>query len=72
MDEINEIKCNVAMNWVYQLQNEYMWNSGTSGEGVILRKAPKQFLSCPPDLQTVRGGLYDAACELNAKVGSSQ
>ncbi|KAI4145989.1 MAG: hypothetical protein LQ341_002212 [Variospora aurantia] len=68
MEEVNEIKCVVAMNWVYQLQNEYMWNSGSLGEGVIMRKAPRQFISCPPELTTVRGGLFDAAAELNSRL----
>ena len=68
MDEVNEIKSVVAMNWVYQLQNEYMWNSGSLGEGVIMRKAARQFIACPPELTTIRGGLFDAAAELNAKV----
>ncbi|KAI4212163.1 MAG: hypothetical protein LQ351_005032 [Letrouitia transgressa] len=68
MEEINEIKCVVALNWVYQLQNEYMWNSGTPSEGVVMRKTPRQFLSCPPDLSAVRGGFFDAICELNVKV----
>ncbi|KAL8704034.1 MAG: hypothetical protein Q9201_002806 [Fulgogasparrea decipioides] len=68
MEEVNEIKCVVAMNWVYQLQNEYMWNSGTLTEGVIMRKSPRQFIACPPELTTVRGGLFDAAAELNSKI----
>ncbi|KAI4124414.1 MAG: hypothetical protein LQ338_004805 [Usnochroma carphineum] len=68
MEEVNEIKCVVAMNWVYQLQNEYMWNSGSLGEGVVMRKAPRQFIACPPELTSVRGGLFDAAAELNAKL----
>ncbi|KAL8693957.1 MAG: hypothetical protein Q9218_001315 [Villophora microphyllina] len=68
MDEVNEIKCVVAMNWVYQLQNEYMWNSGSLGEGVIMRKAARQYIACPPELTSVRGGLFDAAAELNSKI----
>ena len=68
MEEVNEIKCSVAMNWVFQLQNEYMWNGGSLGEGVVMRKAPRQFIACPPELITVRGGLFEAAAELNSKV----
>ncbi|KAL9005472.1 MAG: hypothetical protein Q9188_001750 [Gyalolechia gomerana] len=68
MEEVNEIKCVVAMNWVYQLQNEYMWNGGSLGEGVIMRKAARQFIACPPELTTIRGGLFDAAAQLNSRV----
>ncbi|KAI4203022.1 MAG: hypothetical protein LQ346_001869 [Caloplaca aetnensis] len=68
MEEVNEIKCVVAMNWVYQLQNEYMWNSGSLGEGVVMRKAPRQFIACPPELTSIRGGFFDAAAELNTRL----
>ncbi|KAL8918292.1 MAG: hypothetical protein Q9208_007460 [Pyrenodesmia sp. 3 TL-2023] len=68
MEEVNEIKCVVAMNWVYQLQNEYMWNSGSLGEGVVMRRAARQFIACPPELTTIRGGFFDAAAELNTRL----
>ena len=66
--EIAEIKSNVAINWVYQLQGENMWNNRGPGEGVVLRKAHKEFIACPMELATVSGGLFEAATELNAKV----
>ncbi|KAI4094789.1 MAG: hypothetical protein LQ344_002035 [Seirophora lacunosa] len=68
MEEVNEIRSVVAMNWVYQLQNENMWNNGTLGEGVIMRKAPRHFIACPQELTTIRGGLFDAAAELNSRL----
>lgn len=45
-----------------------MWSSGSVGEGVVLRKTYKAFVSCPAELSFSTGGLFDAACELNAKV----
>jgi hypothetical protein len=66
--DIDEIKSAVAISWVYQLQNENMWNSHSGAEGVVLRKAPRQFVACPDDLMFSRGGLFDAASELNARV----
>lgn len=66
--DIDEIKSAVAISWVYQLQNENMWNSHNGAEGVVLRKAPRQFIACPNDLIFSRGGLFDAASELNARV----
>lgn len=45
-----------------------MWTSGSVGEGVVLRKAYKAYVSCPAELRFTTGGLFDAACELNVKV----
>lgn len=66
--DVDEIKNAIAINWVYQVQNENMWSGNTGAEGVVLRKAPKQFIACPDELTSERGGLFDAASELNAKV----
>lgn len=68
-EHIDDIKSDIAINWVYNLQNKRMWSSGSAGEGVVLRKAFKAFVACPAELRFSTGGLFDAACELNAKVG---
>lgn len=68
-EHIDDIKSDIAINWAYNLQNKRMWSSGSVGEGVVLRKAYKAFVSCPAELSFSTGGLFDAACELNAKVG---
>lgn len=68
-EQINDIKSDIAINWVYNMQNKRMWSSGSVGEGVVLRRAYKAFASCPAELSFSTGGLFDAACELNAKVG---
>ena len=67
-EQIDEIKSDIAINWVYNLQNKRMWNGHSYGEGVVLRKAPKNFMSCPAELSLETGGLFDAACELNSRV----
>lgn len=66
--DVDEIKNAIATNWVYQVQNENMWSGNSGAEGVVLRKAPRQFIACPNELRSERGGLFDAASELNAKV----
>lgn len=68
-EHIDGIKSDIAINWVYNVQNKRMWSSGSVGEGVVLRRAYKAFVSCPAELSFSPGGLFDAACELNAKVG---
>lgn len=67
-EQIDEIKSDIAINWVYNLQDKRMWNGHGPGEGVVLRKAPKTFMSCPPELSLETGGLFDAACELDTRV----
>lgn len=67
-EHINDIKSDIAINWVYNVQNKRMWSSGSVGEGVVLRRAYKAFVSCPAELSFSTGGLFDAACELNTKV----
>lgn len=67
-EHIDDIKSDIAINWVYNLQNKRMWSGGSVGEGVVLRKAYKAFVSCPAELSFSTGGLFGAACELNAKV----
>lgn len=66
--DVDEIKNAIGINWVYQVQNENMWSGNSSVEGVVLKKAPGQFIACPNDLTAERGGFFDAANELNAKV----
>lgn len=70
--DIDEIKNAIAINWVFQVQNENMWNGNSGAEGVVLRKAPRHFIACPDDLAYNSGGFFDAASELNAKVCSHQ
>lgn len=70
--EIDEIKSTVAINWVFQLQGENMWNNQGPGEGVVLRKAHGEFIACPADLASVRGGLFEAAEDLNVKVSKER
>lgn len=70
-EQIDEIKSDIAINWVYNIQNKRMWNGHSIGEGVVLRKAPKAFMSCPAELSMETGGLFDAACELNSRVCES-
>ena len=67
-EHIDDIKSDIAINWAYNLQNKRMWTSGSVGEGVVLRKAYKAYVSCPAELRFITGGLFDAACELNVKV----
>ena len=67
-EHVNEIKHMVALEWVYQMQQEHTWSSYSYGEGVVFRKGVGKFAAAPKGLEHERGGLFDAAIELNARV----
>jgi hypothetical protein len=68
MDDIIEIKCDVMVNWLHQQQLELMWTTGAPGEGVVLKKTRDAFTSCPYELSSERGDLFDAVRRLNVRV----
>lgn len=67
-EHVNEIKHMVALEWVYQMQQEHTWSSNSYGEGVVIRKSVGQFAAAPRGLENERGGLFDTAKALNARV----
>lgn len=58
----------IALEWVYQMQQEHTWSSNGYGEGVVIRKGVGKFAAAPRGLETERGGLFDTAIQLNARV----
>jgi hypothetical protein len=71
LEEIQAIKVDVMVNWLYQQQLENMWTNGGVGEGVVLKKVKDQYVSFPPDLADVRYDLFDAVQKLNVKVSTT-
>ena len=67
-EHVNEIKHMIALEWVSQMQNEHTWSSNGYGEGVVIRKGVGKFAANPVQLEAERGGLFDAARQLNARV----
>ena len=67
-DHVNEIKHMIALEWVSQMQSEHTWSSNGYGEGVVIRKGVGKFAANPVQLEAERGGLFDAARQLNARV----
>lgn len=67
-DHVNEIKHIIALEWVYQMQQEHVWSSNSYGEGVVIRKGVGKFAAAPVMLENERGGLFDAARALNARI----
>lgn len=67
-EHVNEIKHMIALEWVSQMQSEHTWSSNGYGEGVVIRKSVGKFAANPVQLEAERGGLFDAARQLNARV----
>lgn len=67
-DEINEIKCDVMVNWLYQQQMERLWTAGGHDEGVMLKRGRGQYTCCPADIVEEQYGFYKAVETLNVRV----
>lgn len=66
--QIVEIKSDVIVNWLYAQQVKNLWNQGTFGEGIVLKKARDSYTCCPMELMHERNGLFDAVRQLNVRV----
>ena len=65
---VNAIKCAIASEWLHQQQHKMQIYHATPEEGVVLKRAPGEYIACPEFLATRPHGLYEAASALNAKV----
>ena len=62
------IKCEVMIQYLRQRQLEKLWSDGSLNEGVILRRARRDFVCQPPELSGQAYGFYDEISRLNVKV----
>lgn len=67
-EEINEIKCDVMVNWLYQQQMERLWTAGGVDEGVVLKKSRGAYTCCPADITEEPYGFFKAVETLNVRV----
>ena len=68
MDDINEIKCDVMVNWLYQQQMERLWTAGGHDEGVVIKKSRSAYTCCPADIIEEPYGFFKAVETLNVRV----
>ncbi|KAK3112694.1 hypothetical protein LTR53_010749 [Teratosphaeriaceae sp. CCFEE 6253] len=64
---INELKCDVMVNWLYQQQMERLWTAGGHDEGVMLKKSRAAYTCCPSDLVEEPFGFYKSVADLNVR-----
>jgi hypothetical protein len=68
VEEINDIKCDVMVNWLHSQQEEKLWFAGEEEEGVLLKKSRGAYTCSPKDLAEEQNGLFAAVRALNVKV----
>jgi hypothetical protein len=68
MEEINEIKCDVMVNWLHSQQEEKLWTTGEPEEGVVLKMSRGKYTCSPPDLAYEPVGFFKAVETLNVRV----
>jgi hypothetical protein len=68
MEEINDIKCEVMVNWLHSQQEEKLWTSGEEEEGVVLKKSRGMYTCSPADLMEEQAGFFQAVQTLHVKV----
>jgi hypothetical protein len=68
MEEINDIKCEVMVNWLHSQQEERLWIAGEEEEGVMLKKSRGEYTCSPADLADEHNGFFAAVRGLNVKV----
>jgi membrane glycosyltransferase len=66
--DLNDIKCDVMVNWLYQQQMERLWTAGGSDEGVVLKKSRSAYACCPEDIIDNPDGFVNSIRALNVRV----
>ncbi|KAF2726281.1 hypothetical protein K431DRAFT_213796 [Polychaeton citri CBS 116435] len=66
-EEINEIKCDVMVNWLYQQQMERLWTAGGPDEGVVLKKTRGAYTCCPAAMVDEPYGFFKSVETLNVR-----
>jgi hypothetical protein len=66
--DMNELKCDVMVNWMYQQQMERLWTAGGHDEGVMLKRGRGQYTCCPSDISDEQYGFFKNVEMLNVKV----
>lgn len=67
-EDINDVKCEVMVNWLHSQQEEKQWLSGDEEEGVVLKKSKGAYASAPASLRTESSMLIEAIAQLNVRV----
>ena len=69
MEEINEIKCDVMVNWLHSQQEEESCGPRSEPEeGVVLKMSRGKYTCSPPDLADEPVGFFKAVETLNVRV----
>lgn len=69
-NDMNDVKCDVMVNYLHQQQEERFWTSRSVEEGVVLKKSRGVYTCCPAELADRRNGFLEAVEQLNVRVST--
>lgn len=61
-------RANIMANWLHSKQEEYIWTTGSPGEGVVLKVAKGQYVCAPTELRNDSSPFFDMVALLNIRV----
>jgi hypothetical protein len=67
-EDINDVKCEVMVNWLHTQQEEKQWLSGDDEEGVLLKKSKGDYACAPAQLANSSSLLSGLVTQLNVRV----
>ncbi len=68
MTDINDIKCDVMVNYLHQHQAERLWTTHGEEEGVVLKKSRGEYACAPEELMGRDTAFVKAIETLNVRV----
>lgn len=65
-----DLKADVMVNWLEQIQLEMLWSTGMPGEGVVLKKGRNDFTCAPKKLRSA-STFFDQVVAMNVRVSTN-
>jgi hypothetical protein len=69
-NRFHDEKCEYMVEYLHQQQQQLRWTSGSSDEGVVMKKAKGIYATCPKSLDDIDDGFRSNIEALNVRVGS--
>lgn len=68
-EEMSDTRCEIMVSWLHQQQIEKIWfDSRARDQGVVLKRAKGDYVSCPESVADEPGGFRGAIEILNVRV----
>jgi len=67
-EEVNDVKCEIMVNWLHSKQERKLWTMGEKDEGIVLKKSRGIYTCSPASLAEEGTDFFHAVQMLNVKV----